>query len=180
MPAGAVSGKENTDLRQSGTSRRKGTRSVKRIRGLAGKVEVGTPDETLTPVSGVVAVSEVVGRLGLVDALDDSIGRIKQRDRGLSGGELLVSLAQAQMLGGDFLVSLDRRRADVTGEALSAVSTPASTTAAGLAARFGPTRIAGIEEGIGRSSAGPWARCPCSGVWPWGAGPPPWPRTAPG
>jgi len=122
---------------------------VKRIRGLAGKVEVGTPDETLTPVSGVVAVSEVVGRLGLVDALDDSIGRIKQRDRGLSGGELLVSLAQAQMLGGDFLVSLDRRRADVTGEALSAVSTPASTTAAGLAARFGPTRIAGIEEGIG-------------------------------
>src|SRR5258706_7417482 len=148
MPAGAVSGKENTDLRQTGTSRRKGTGSVKRIRGLAGKVEVGTPDETLTPVSGVVAVSEVVGRLGLVDALDDSIGRIKQRDRGLSGGELLVSLAQAQMLCGDFLVSLDRRRADVTCEALSAVSTPASTTAAGPAARFGPTRIAGIEEGI--------------------------------
>ncbi|HWM97572.1 MAG TPA: IS1380 family transposase [Streptosporangiaceae bacterium] len=122
---------------------------MKRIRGLAGQVEVGTPDETLTPVSGVVAVSEVVGRLGLVGALDDSIGPIKQRDRGLSAGELLVSLAQAQMLGGDFLVSLDRRRADVTGEALSAVSTPASTTAASLAARFGPTRIAGIEEGIG-------------------------------
>src|SRR5258706_15015256 len=149
MPAGAVSGKENTDLRQSGTSRRKGTRSVKRIRGLAGQVEVGTPDETLTPVSGVVAVSEVVGRLGLVGALDDSIGPIKQRDRGLSGGELLVSLAQAPMLGGDLLVSLDRRRADVTGEALSAVSTPASPTAAGLAARVGPPRNAGIEQGLG-------------------------------
>jgi hypothetical protein len=62
---------------------------------------------------------------------------------------LLVSLAQAQMLGGDFLVSLDRRRADTTGEALSAVPTPASTTAAALAARFGPMQVVGIEEGIG-------------------------------
>jgi hypothetical protein len=94
---------------------------------LAGQVEVGAPDESLTPVSGVVALSELVGRLGLIGALDDAIGPIKQRDRGLSGGELLVSLAQAQMLGGDFLVSLDRRRGDVTGEAMSAVPTPAST-----------------------------------------------------
>ena len=102
---------------------------------MAGQVEVGAPDESLTPVSGVVAVSELVGRLGLIGALDDAIAPIKQRDRGLSGGELLVSLAQAQMLGGDFLVSLDRRRADATGEALSAVPTPASTTAAALPAR---------------------------------------------
>jgi hypothetical protein len=149
MRAGALLGKENVDLPQHDRSCEKGTRSVKRIRGLAGQVEVGAPDESLTPVSGVVAVTELVTRLGLVNALDDAIGPIKQRDRGLSGGELLVSLAQAQMLGGDFLVSLDRRRADVTGEALSAVPTPASTTAAALAARFGPMRVAGIEEGVG-------------------------------
>jgi hypothetical protein len=149
MRAGALLSKEDVDLRQHDTSCEKGTRSVRRIRGLAGRVEVGAPDDSLTPASGVVAVTELVGRLGLVNALDDAIGSIKQRDRGLSGGELLVSLAQAQMLGGDFLVSLDRRRADVTGEALSVVPTPASTTAAGLAARFGPVQIAGIEEGIG-------------------------------
>jgi hypothetical protein len=122
---------------------------VKSIRGLAGRVRVGTPDASLTPVSGVVAVAELVGRLGMVAALDDAVGAIKQRDRGLSAGQLLVSLAQAQMLGGDFLTCLDRRRADLAGEALSAVPTPASTTAASLAARFGPAQLAGIEEGIG-------------------------------
>jgi hypothetical protein len=122
---------------------------VKSIRGLAGRVRVGTPDASLTPVSGVVAVAELVGRLGVIAALDDAVGAIKQRDRGLSAGELMVSLAQAQMLGGDFLTCLDRRRTDVAGEALSAVATPASTTAASLAARFGPAQVAGIEEGIG-------------------------------
>jgi hypothetical protein len=128
---------------------REGTRSVKRIRGLAGRVGIGAPDASLTSASGVVAIAELVGRLGVIAALDDAIGPIKQRDRGLSGGQLLVSLAQTQMLGGDFLVSLDRRRDDLAGEALSAVPTPGSTTAAGLAARFGAAEQAGIEEGIG-------------------------------
>jgi hypothetical protein len=125
-----------------------GTRSVKRIRGLAGRVGVGAADASLSSASGVVAVAELAGRLGLVEALDDAIGSIKQRDRGLSGGQLLLSLAQTQMLGGDFLVSLDRRRVDAAGEALSAVATPASTTAAGLAARFGQAQVLGIEDGI--------------------------------
>jgi Transposase DDE domain group 1 len=115
---------------------------------LAGQVEVGAPDASLTPVSGVVAVTELVTRLGLVGALDDAIGPIKQRNRGLSGGALLMSLAQTQMLGGDFLVSLDRRRDDAAGEAVSAVPTPASTTAAGLAARFDTAHLHGIEDGI--------------------------------
>ncbi len=75
----------------------------------------------------------MVGRLGVVTALDDAIGPIKQRDRGLSGGQLLVSLAQTQMLGGDFLACLDRRRDDGAAEALSVVPTPPSTTAATLA-----------------------------------------------
>jgi hypothetical protein len=106
----------------------------------------------LTSASGVVAVAELAGRLGVVEALDDAIGSIKQRSRGLSAGELLLSLAQAQMLGGDFLVSLDRRRDDAAGEALSAVATPASTTAAGLAARFGDAQLVGIEDGIAQVS----------------------------
>src|SRR5436190_22688773 len=126
-----------------------GTRSVHRIRGLAGQVRVGAPDASLTPACGVVAVAELVGRLGVVQALDDAVGSIKQRDRGLTAGQFLVSLAQAQMLGADFWTHLDRRRDDAAGEALSAVPTPASTTAATLAARFGPAQLAGIEEGIG-------------------------------
>src|SRR2546429_557827 len=127
----------------------KDTRSVKKIPGLVGRVRIGTPDPSLTPASGVVAIAEMVGRLGAVTALDDAIGSIKKRDRGLSAGEYLVAVAQAQMLGAQFWTGLDRRRADAAGQALSAVATPASTTAVTLAARFGPTRLAGIEEGIG-------------------------------
>src|SRR6266480_3291860 len=127
----------------------KDTRSVKRIPGLAGRVRVGAPDTSLTPASGVVAVAEVVGRLGVSAALDDAVGSIKQRDRGLSAGQFLVAVAQAQMFGAEFWTGLDRRRADTAGEALSAVPTPASTTAVELADRFGRFQVAGIEEGIG-------------------------------
>jgi hypothetical protein len=122
---------------------------VKKIPGLAGRVRVGAPDASLTPASGVVAVAELVGRLGVSDALDDAVGSIKQRDRGLSAGQFLVAVAQAQMFGAQFWTGLDRRRADTAGEALSAVATPASTTAVDLADRFGPVRLAGVEEGVG-------------------------------
>jgi Transposase DDE domain group 1 len=122
---------------------------VKKIPGLAGRVRVGAPDASLTPVSGVVAVAELVGRLGVAAALDDAVGSIKQRERGVSAGEFLVAVAQAQMCGARFWVGLDRRRADTAGEALSAVPTPAATTAVELAGRFGPVQWAGIEEGIG-------------------------------
>jgi hypothetical protein len=127
----------------------KGTRSVMKIPGLAGRVRVGAPDASLTPVSGVVAVAELVGRLGVCAALDDAVGSVKQRDRGLSAGQFLVAVAQAQMFGAEFWSGLDRRRADTAGEALSAVATPASTTAVQLADRFGPAQLAGIEEGVG-------------------------------
>ena len=126
-----------------------GTRSVHRIRGLAGQVRIGAPDASLTPASGVVAVAELVGRLGVVEAFDDAVGVVKQRDRGLTAGQFLVSVAQAQMLGAEFWTGLDRRRDDTAGEALSAVPTPASTTATTLAARFGASQLAGVEEGIG-------------------------------
>jgi hypothetical protein len=122
---------------------------VKKIPGLAGRVRVGAPDASLTPVSGVVAVAELVGRLGVTVALDDAVGSIKQRDRGLSAGQFLVAVAQAQMFGAQFWTGLDRRRADTAGEALSAAATPASTTAVDLAGRFGPMQLAGVEEGVG-------------------------------
>jgi hypothetical protein len=73
----------------------KDTRSVKEIPGLAGRVRIGAPDASLTPVSGVVAVAELVGRLGVSAVLDDAVGSIKHRDRGLSAGRFLVAVAQA-------------------------------------------------------------------------------------
>jgi hypothetical protein len=80
----------------------KDTRSVEKIPGLAGRVRIGAPDASLTPVSGVVAVAELVGRLGVSAVLDDAVGVIKQRDRGLAAGQFLVAVAQAQMCGAEF------------------------------------------------------------------------------
>jgi len=50
-----------------------GTRSVRRVRGLAARVRVGAADETLTGCGGVLAVTALTGRLGLVEALVDRL-----------------------------------------------------------------------------------------------------------
>lgn len=77
------------------------------------------------------------------------MGQIKQRRRGLSGGQLLTAMASCQLTGGDHLVSLDRRRTDTAGQQLEPIPTPPSTTAAGIARRFGPEQLRGIEPAIG-------------------------------
>ena len=94
---------------------------VRDIRRLRRRVRVGAPDPTLTGVSGMAAVTELVDRLGMVRSLDTAIGPIKARDRGHTGGELLVGIAAAQLAGEDFLVGLDRRRADAAGQVLAPV-----------------------------------------------------------
>lgn len=43
----------------------------------------------------MAAVTELVERLGVISALDAAVGPIKQRDRGLGAGEVLVGLAAA-------------------------------------------------------------------------------------
>jgi len=116
-------------------------------------VRVGAPDPSLTRYSGMAAVTELVDRLGMIRLLDAAIGPIKERDRGFSGGELLVGLACAQLAGEDFLVGLDRYRADVAGQVLAAVPGLCSTTAAGLARRFGDGQWRAVETGLGNIAA---------------------------
>jgi hypothetical protein len=69
------------------------------LRGGRPGVRVGAPDPMLTSVSGMAAVTELVERLGVVEALDAAVGPIKRRDRGFGAGEVLVGLAAAQLLG---------------------------------------------------------------------------------
>jgi hypothetical protein len=107
----------------------------------------------LTPCAGVEAVREVDRVLGLTAALERGIGAVKARRRGLSGGQLLIALASAQLTGADFLVRLDERREDLAGQQLEPVPTPASTTAAGIARRFGAEQLRGIEAAIGQVNA---------------------------
>src|SRR5919112_4180217 len=113
------------------------------------RVRIGAPDPALTPASGMVAVTELVERLDVIGRLDATIGPIKQRRRGHTGGQLLVGMAAAQLAGEDFLVGLDRQRADVVGQVLAPVPGLSSTTAAGLARRFTQGQWRAVETGIG-------------------------------
>jgi DDE family transposase len=121
-------------------------RGMRRLRRLVG---IGAPDPSLTAVSGMVAVTELVDRMNMIKMLDAAIGPIKDRDRGYTGGQLLVGLAAAQLAGEDFLVGLDRQRDDVAGQVLAPVPRLSSTTAAGLARRFTDGQWRAVETGIG-------------------------------
>jgi hypothetical protein len=123
-------------------------------------VRIGAPDPALTPASGMVAVTELVERLDVTGRLDAAIGPIKQRRRGHTGGEVLVGIAAAQLAGEDFLVGLDRRRADTAGQLLAPVPGLAATTAAGLARRFAPAQWAAVETGLGDVAAAALAASP--------------------
>jgi hypothetical protein len=122
------------------------------------KVRIGAPDPSLTGVSGMAAITELCEQLDVVGALDAAVGPIKQRARGHSVGGLLVGLAAAQLAGQDYLVGLDRHRADVAGQALTPVPGLCSTTAAGLARRITDTQWAGAETGLATVSARMLAR----------------------
>ena len=111
-------------------------------------MQVGEPDESLTRFSGLVAVTELVARLGMIERLDAAVGPIKARDRGFTAGQVLVGMAAAQLCGEDFLVGLDRHRDDQAGQALTPVPGLASTTAAGLARRLNEGQWAAVETGL--------------------------------
>jgi hypothetical protein len=125
---------------------------VKRIRSGWGRSRqqprIGAPDRSLTPNAGLAAVTELCGRLGVIGALDAAVGPVKQRDRGFGAGELLTGLAAAQLAGEDFLVGLDRQRADAAGQQITPVPGLSSTTAAGLARRVTPAQWRAVETGL--------------------------------
>ncbi len=112
------------------------------------RVRIGAPDASLTGLAGLVAVDELTERLGMVAELDAGIGPIKQRARGLSGGQLLLGMATAQLAGQDCLAGMDRVRADAGSALLREAPVAPSTTAGTLAGRFGPAQLAGIETAL--------------------------------
>lgn len=124
-------------------------RRVRKRRARRARVRVGAPEESLTRFSGLVAVTELVARLGMIDRLDAMVGPIKTRTRGFTAGQVLVGMAAAQLCGEDFLVGLDRHRADTAGQELTPVPGLAATTAAGLARRLSESQWAAVETGLG-------------------------------
>jgi len=124
--------------------------------GQAPRIEVVADDETLTPFGGSAVVGELVRRLELIPALDRAIetaprvgglGPVKQRARGCSPGQLLVTVAESMLCGGDSMLDLERLRADGAGAELRAVAeVPAASTACQLARRYRRTHLRAAEE----------------------------------
>jgi hypothetical protein len=138
-------------LRRDDHLSEEGTYLVARIRGRKQQrrqARIGAPDAALTPSAGLAAVSELCDRLGVIAALDAAVGPVKQRDRGFGPGQLLTGIASAQLAGEDFLVGLDRRRADVAGQQITPVPGLSSTTAAGLARRITGEQWQAVEAGL--------------------------------
>jgi hypothetical protein len=81
----------------------------------------------------------------------DRVAAVKQRRRGLSPGELVVAMAESQLVGGDCFDDVQDLRADAAGAQLRAVAeTPSAPTARQLADRFKPAHIRAIERAVAR------------------------------
>src|SRR6266852_788079 len=118
-----------------------------------GRIRIGSADPSLTGSGGMLAVTELCGKLGLIEALDAGIRPLKQRRRGFTGGQVLTGMAAAQLAGEDFLVGLDRLRADAAGQHLAPVPGLATSTATGLARRFTARHWRGAETGLAQATA---------------------------
>ena len=118
-----------------------------------GRIQIGADDSSLTAAGGMLALTELCERLGLIAALDEGMGPVKQRRRGFTGGQVLAGMAAAQLAGEDFLVGLDRVRADAAGQQLVPVPGLATSTAAGIARRFTGEHWRGAEAGLARATA---------------------------
>ena len=123
---------------------------MRRIRRQIRRVSLGEADPSLTPRAGLRLVAELDRILGVVATLDDHIGPTTARRRGLSAAELVVSMAETMLGGGDFMVDLDHQRGDLAGAPLRAVpEIPASTTFIGRTKAFEEKVFFGIEEATG-------------------------------
>ena len=118
-----------------------------------GRIQIGADDPSLTAAGGMLAVTELCGKLGLIEALDEAMGPVKQRRRGFTGGQVLAGMAAAQLAGEDFLVGLDRVRADQAGQHLVPVPGLATSTVTGIARRFTGKHWRGAEAGLARATA---------------------------
>jgi DDE family transposase len=122
-----------------------------------GRIEFRADDERLTPYAGLAVVGALGRRLGLVGLIDGELARerraapVKTRRRGVSGGELVVALAESQLTGGECFDDLEKLRADRAGSGLrAALRVPAAATARQLARRFRRCHVQAIERALAR------------------------------
>ena len=123
-----------------------------------GRIEIRADDEGLTPYAGLAIIGQLVPVLRLVPLLDAELAQVRRaapvrlRERGLSAGELLVSLAECQLVGGQCFSDVEDLRSDRAGAALRAVSAaPSAATALQLAKRFRRSHLRAAERALQRA-----------------------------
>jgi hypothetical protein len=122
-----------------------------------GRIVFRADDERLTPFAGLAVIGVIVRTLGLVGLIDGELARerraapVKVRARGVSGGELVLALAESQLVGGECFDDIEELRADEAGAGLrGSWRVPAAATARQLARRFRRCHLQAIERAIAR------------------------------
>src|SRR5512144_1629324 len=123
-----------------------------------GRILVRADDPSLTAYAGLAVSGELARRLGLAELIDAELAverrarPVKRRRRGLSPGELVVSLAECQLVGGSFFDHIEDVRADGAGARLRAVAaTPSAAAALQNAKRFRRCHVQRVERAIARA-----------------------------
>jgi Transposase DDE domain group 1 len=124
----------------------------------AGRLGVVADDPGLTAHAGLAVVGDLAGHLDLVGLIDGELALerrarpVKTRRRGISAGELLVSLAECQLVGGAFFDHLEDLRADGAGAPLRAVAdVPSAPTALQVSKRFRRVHCQRVERAMSRA-----------------------------
>lgn len=92
-----------------------GTDMVSTTRPRRPRVDIRCDDPTQTSAAGLVLVAETADKPDMIATLDRHIPSIKQRQRGLTAGGLLLAWAEMMLAGSDFMCDLDVMRADQAG-----------------------------------------------------------------
>ena len=123
-----------------------------------GRIVVRADERSLTPYAGLAVSGELARRLrvaGLIDAelaVERRARPVKVRRRGLSPGELVVSLAECQLVGGAFFDHIEDVRGHLAGARLRAVAaTPSAPAALQNAKRFRRCHVQRIERAMARA-----------------------------
>ncbi|MCA1698322.1 MAG: IS1380 family transposase [Actinobacteria bacterium] len=123
-----------------------------------GRIVVRADDPSLTPYAGLAVSGELARRLRLAELIDAELAverrarPVKVRRRGLSAGELVVSLAECQLVGGSFFGHVEDVRADGASARLRAVAgTPSAATALQNAKRFRRVHAQRVERAMARA-----------------------------
>ncbi|MCA1698120.1 MAG: IS1380 family transposase [Actinobacteria bacterium] len=122
-----------------------------------GRISFRVDDESLTAFGGLAVTGALARRLGLVGLIDGELARegraapVKQRRRGVSGGELVVAIAESQLTGGECFDDLEDLRGDRAGGRLrAALRVPSAATARQLARRFRRCHLQAVERALAR------------------------------